>query len=207
MDLEPYSKSCTGIILTGGLNTRMNGINKSFLKIGDQYYIDRIAEIISRHLAKCMVVCRDSRPYQNMPLPIVKDILKDRSPLTGIHAGLVAMHSQYAFCISCDLPLLHAGVVGLLLESIEDGFDVIVPASGTYFQPLCAVYSKRCAPVIEAQLEKGDMKVDHLYQNLKIKKISYNIIRKVDPDLLSFFNVNTADEVEKAEQLYKHKNS
>ncbi|MCF8078095.1 MAG: hypothetical protein K9K88_02325 [Desulfobacterales bacterium] len=79
--------------------------------------------------------------------------------------------------------------------------DIVVPFSGTYYQPLCAVYSKRCIPLIEAQLERGDRKVDRLFERVAVKPVSYRRLRSVDPALRSFFNVNTPEELLLAERM------
>ena len=88
----------------------------------------------------------------------------------------------------------------MLIEEIEPAADIIVPYSGIYYQPLCAVYSKRCIPFIEAQLRDGDLKVDNLFTGVRIKTVPYETFQAVDKDLLSFFNVNSPEDFEYAKQ-------
>ena len=185
------SANCIGIILTGGLNTRMGGRNKAFLRLGKRYFLDCIVRTLGCCVDELLLATREPNIYQRWGLETVRDIFDVQSPLSGLHAGLVHMEAEYAFCSSCDSPLLRVEVVQILIDSIRTGYDVVVPASGTYYQPLCAVYSKRCIPVIEEQLASGDRKIDHLFKRVVVKKIPYRIFRKVDPNLHSFFNVNT----------------
>lgn len=77
----------------------------------------------------------------------------------------------------------------------------MVPAFGTYYQSLCAVYSKRCVPSIEKQLARGNPKVDGFYESVRVKRVSYEKIKGVDPMLSSFFNVNTTKDLERVERI------
>ena len=190
------SANCAGIILAGGLNSRMGGRNKAFLRLGDRYFLDCIIHALSGCLDKLLIATREPDVYDRWGVETVRDIFDVRSPLAGIHAGLAHMRADYALCTSCDAPLLQKGVVRLLVDSIHPQVDVIVPADGTYYQPLCAIYSKRCIPHIEEQLTRGDLKTDRFFERVSVRKISYRKIRAVDPNLHSFFNVNTTEDLD-----------
>jgi len=187
-----------GIILSGGLNTRMEGRNKAFLTIDGQTFLDRIVEALSACCEELLLVTREPERYADRDLRVVTDLLTARSALTGIHAGLVQMQADCGLCVGCDTPLIKKGVLRLLMESADSDTDIVVPTSGTYFQPLCAAYSKRCARVIEDQLQGGDFKIAHLFDKMKVKKVPYAQFRAVDGKLESFFNINTEDDLKRA---------
>ena len=195
--------TCSGIILSGGLNSRMKGKNKAYLKIDGSRFLDRVADTLRECFNEILLVTKDPAAYTRVKkdIKIIKDISDIHSPLSGIHAGLSNMDADYAFCIGCDTPFLKKEVVEILIHEIEPWADVVVPFSGTYFQPLCAVYSKRCAPFIEGQLGENDLKVDNLFAKVKIRTIPYETFQKVDEDLISFFNVNSPEDLEYAEKL------
>jgi len=197
------SPTCTAVILAGGLNRRMQGRNKAFIRLGGRRFLTRIIETVRASLDDCLIVTRQTDLYREWPAKIVADRLTVRSPLTGIHAGLLSMPGDYGLVTSCDTPLLQATVVERLLAELEPGADVIVPASGTYFQPLCALYSRRCAPVIEEILTQGEVKVDHLFARVRVKSVDYRHFEAVDPELASFFNVNTPADLETARRLWQ----
>ena len=196
-------KTCAGIILSGGQNIRMGGRNKAFLRLGGRYFLDWIIDTLSNACFELLLATREPALYREWRLKIVEDILQASSPLTGLHAGLVNMQADYAFCTSCDTPLLRSEVVQVLIDEIESGYDVIVPASGTYYQPMCAVYSRRCIPFIEKQLNLGELKTDHLYEKIILKEIPYERFEAIDPDLKSFFNLNTPEDLNLANRLLK----
>jgi len=196
-------ETCSCIILSGGRSSRMNGENKAFIEIGGMRLIDRVIDTLTPVFRDILIVSKDASIFNRPGLKIVEDILDAQSPLSGIHAGLASISTDYAFCVGCDTPFLKKEVVEILLNAIEPEADVIVPFSGIYYQPLCAVYSKRCGPIIEAQLKKGDMKVDHLFDRLNLKTVSYDKFKTVDQDLVSFFNVNAPSDIQYAEQLIR----
>ena len=194
-------QSCTGIVLSGGRNTRMGGLNKALLTIAGQQVIDRIIHVLEDCFEQILIVTRQPYLYKDRQLTVVNDIFEERSPLSGIHSGLINMKSEYGFITGCDIPLINREVIRILIDEMETDYDVIVPASGTFFQPLCAIYSRRCIPFIENMLRRGFMKTDRLYAEVRLKTVSYNRFLESDPELSCFFNVNTPEDLTKAEAL------
>lgn len=84
----------------------MRGHNKAFLKINGKRFIDSLAEIFTSCFSERCLVTREPHLYTELSFQIVEDVVDVRSPLSGIHAALVNMESEYAFCTSCDVPLL-----------------------------------------------------------------------------------------------------
>ncbi len=197
----PLRTSCAGIILSGGLNTRMGGRNKAFLVLEGRCFLDRIIASLEACFQEILIVTREPELYVDRPAEVVADILEARSPLTGIHAGLARMESDFAFVTSCDTPLLTKEVIEVLVREIRPNTDVITPTDGTFYQPMCAVYSRRCAPLIEKMLRRRELKVDRLYAQVQLKTIPYERFRAVDPALQSFFNVNTPEDLGTARRM------
>ena len=178
----------------------MGGRNKALLELGGRSFIDRILTAIGGCFKELLLVTRQPELYNDLPVRIVEDIFNIRTPLTGLHAGLVNMDADYGFCTSCDTPLLKTELVHMLVNEIDVYSDIIVPGSGSYYQPLCAVYSKRTIPYIEDSLENCDIKTDGIYETLRVKRIPYQRLRAVDPKLDSFFNVNMPEDLQTAMQ-------
>ena len=187
--------TCDGIILSGGLNRRMGGQNKALLKLDGLSFLEHIVSTLNECFGQLFLVTKNHRFYESSSYRIVKDIINVHSPLAGIHAGLVSINADYGFCTSCDTPLLKTEFVRILIDEIDPEYDIIVPSSGSYFQPLCAVYSTRCIPIIENYLKNGNVKTDGIYELLKVKKVDYEQLQRVDPQLKSFINVNTPEDL------------
>jgi molybdopterin-guanine dinucleotide biosynthesis protein A len=182
---------CCAIILAGGLNRRMQGRNKAFLKIDGRTILDRLLFSLKSAFSEILLVTRQPELYSSYLLRMVKDIHEERSSLTGIHAGLVHARAAFGFMVPCDIPFLQPDLISLLLNELEPGLDVVVPFYDGHYQPLCAIYSKRCIPLIEKQLAVSDYKISHLFESVPVKTVPVEKLKTADPDLISFLNVNT----------------
>ena len=84
----------------------------------------------------------------------------------------------------------------MMLKNLEARWDVVVPVTAEGYQPLAAIYSRRCLEPIAAQLAEGKLKVSHFFSKVRIKKIPETSLRQVDPELKSFFNINTPEDLD-----------
>jgi len=192
---------CTGVILSGGLSTRFNGNNKAFIRVGGKLMLDRLYDVFSDLFDEIILVTNHPLQFLEWDLTIVSDIFSDRSSLTGIHAGLFYMKNPFAFFSACDTPFLKKELVETLIENIEKNIDIIMPETAAGFEPLCAIYSKRCLKQAEQHLKENKFKIQWAFRGNRIKNIPENLLRTKDPDLLSFFNINTPDDLVRAEEI------
>jgi molybdopterin-guanine dinucleotide biosynthesis protein A len=210
---------CTGVILAGGLNMRFGGRNKALAEIGGKTILDRTLSAFEGLFPETMVVTNTPLAYLSCSSLIVTDIFPLRTPLAGLHAALSYAKTPYIFAVACDTPFLSAVVIKAILEKTDKKSDVVVPDAGNGLQPLCAVYAKSCLPAIEKQLREASvaapetvggpekrvlnkgLKILNFYDRIRVKKIPEEPLRRVDPDLLSFFNVNTPEDFARAEQI------
>lgn len=191
----------TGVILSGGLNKRFSGTNKALMQIGGKQILDRIYTVFSDIFEEIILVTNDPLKYVGWDLKIVTDIYPYRSSLTGIHAGIFHSTKTHSFITACDTPFLKKELVEAILSAVEPQLDIIIPETSIGLEPLCAVYSKRCQKPIENQLEKQEFKIDRFFSRVRIKMIPEKALRPKDPELTSFFNVNTPSSLEKAKAI------
>jgi molybdopterin-guanine dinucleotide biosynthesis protein A len=197
---------CSGVILAGGLSTRFSGRNKAFIEIGGIKILDRLYALYRELFDEIILVTNDPHLYVDWDVTLTTDIFQVRSSLTGIHAGLFAATRPHAFFAACDTPFLNRRLVEEVLSRIEPRFDVIIPKTREGFEPLCAVYSRRCLIPMERSITKGDFKIIRLFNKLKVRTVSEKVVLMHDPELISFFNVNTPEDLEKAQEILQGKN-
>ncbi len=191
----------TGVILAGGQNIRFSGTNKALIRVDGKCILDRIYDVFSNLFEEIILVTNDPIQYVEWNFNIVTDIFSVRSSLTGIHTGLFYMTTPYAFFAACDIPFLKKGLVETILNHIEPGVDIVIPETSKGFEPLCSVYSKKCLKPIEQQLVKQELKIRQVFQKVRVKKLPESILRQNDPDLVSFYNINTHDDLIRAEYI------
>jgi molybdopterin-guanine dinucleotide biosynthesis protein A len=190
----------TGLILAGGKSKRM-GQEKALLPLGNKTLIQRVADALGCVCDPVIIVTNTPSNYSFLGLEMVADLIVGHGALSGIHAGLFFSPTPRAFVIGCDMPLVNPTLVRLLVEQ-KAKWDVVVPRMGEFLEPLHAVYSKRCLPTMEQFLLSGGRRILDLYPKLKVLEVSEAELRKVDPELLSFFNVNTPEDLSEVEALW-----
>jgi len=194
---------CTGVILSGGLSTRFSGKDKSFIRLENQYIIDSIYSIFQELFDEIILVTNNPMAYIHLDATIVTDIFPTRSSLTGLHAGLNYSSNNYSFIVACDTPFLKKELIGAIINHIEPNVDAVVPETSKGLEPLFAVYSKKCLKPIEHQLNQKKLKVRSFLKKVRTTFFPENKIREIDPDLKSFFNINTPDDLAIAKTILK----
>ena len=188
--------SCAGIILAGGLSSRMAGQNKARLPIEGQTILDRLVVLFRAFFDPIMIVTNQPRDYLDEGVILVTDLVDIRSSLTGIYSGLFYSPRPHAFIAGCDMPFLKQGLLELMLKNLEARWDVVVPVTEEGYQPLSAIYSRRCLEPIANQLAEGKLKVSHFFSKVRTKTVPETSLRQVDPELKSFFNINTPEDLD-----------
>lgn len=196
---------CTGVILAGGQSKRFGGQNKAFIRIGGKRIIDRLLDVYSRLFDQIVLVANDPITYMDVDALIVSDHYAVRSSLNGLHAGLYAAAHEYVFCAACDAPFIKGALVQQLLDNIDYNADLIIPQTSAGYEPMFAVYKKTCLPTMMWQLERDQLKIQGLFRKIRVKTVAESELRAADPELISFFNVNTPEDLIQAETAYQTK--
>jgi molybdopterin-guanine dinucleotide biosynthesis protein A len=197
------------ILLAGGLGSRL-GSDKALQPVAGKALIQRVIDRVSGLSDEFLVViarnASSSRYSEVLPkfIRVISDEPEGKTPLVGIVTGLRAMRSQYAIVLSCDIPFVNKQVIQLLLERAS-GADAAVPVSKAgNLEPLQAVYRKE--PMLheaEEALARGDLAPATVIDRLaRVIYVSIeDEIKALDPELRTFFNVNTRQDVAKAELM------
>jgi molybdopterin-guanine dinucleotide biosynthesis protein A len=193
-------QNATGIILAGGKGSRINK-NKGLIKLPDgRTLVEKCIGSLRRVLSDILIVCNEKEAYRDYGARLVEDLIKDKGPLGGIFTGLCYSASQRNFIIGCDMPFPQPGLIELLVKKC-DGQDVVIPEIAGEVEPLFAAYSKNCLPVIVDHLQSNDLKIRNILAELKVETVGEKEIDKLDSRHLSFFNINTTQDLKKAQVL------
>ncbi|MBI2868630.1 MAG: molybdenum cofactor guanylyltransferase [Chloroflexi bacterium] len=195
----------TGIVLAGGKGARLG--HDKVLEILDGQSL--LQKVVSRIKPLCVeiIVVTGERHISSLPdepaLKTVRDVLPGRGPLGGIYTGLKTATSRYNIVVACDMPFLNTELLGGMVK-LAPGYDAVVPRVGELVEPLHAVYSRDCRTPIEAMMDASDLSIYHLLRRVKVRYVEGDDIDRYDPDHLSFFNINTGADLEKARELARH---
>ncbi|MDR3557713.1 MAG: molybdenum cofactor guanylyltransferase [Syntrophobacteraceae bacterium] len=185
----------TGAVLAGGKSLRF-GKNKALQTFRGKRFIDLAIESLRPFCDPVMAVVNEIEPYRDTGAMLVQDIIPRLGPLGGIYTALLFSPCEWVFVKATDMPFLVPEMASLIVEAAKGNFDAVVPKMGEFFDPLLAAYNRRCLPVIARQLQgPANLQVVAFYRKIRLKTITETEWLKVDPEALSFKNVNTMSDL------------
>ena len=187
------------IVLAGGRSERM-GQDKALLRCKGLTLLETVVAAL-RPLAREIVIVADRADKYDLPdCRTVGDAYPQSGPLGGILTGMGALGTGHHLVVACDMPALQPAVLRLLLNSATPEWDVVVPEIAGRMEPLCAVYAETAIPALHAFLAGGGRALQRALAQVRTLRISEAQLRRHDPDLLTFTNLNTPDDLERLQR-------
>jgi molybdopterin-guanine dinucleotide biosynthesis protein A len=171
----------------------MGGLDKAFLRIGDETIFSRTLALLQRCFAQVVVVSNRPEKYAAFRVEVTPDELRDVGPLGGLHAALGRIDAPYAFVTACDMPFLHREPIRHLVARLENQ-EAIVPWWDGDIEPLHALYAARLRPRIEAAVADGARALRDFLPQIAVEYVPQAVMERVDGAEESFRNVNTPEE-------------
>ena len=162
----------TGIILSGGKSSRM-GTDKGFLKLKGKTFIEHSIDALKPLVSEIIIVSNNSA-YDVFNLKRVNDEIENAGPLAGVYTGLKHSSTNYNLVLSCDIPLINSEVLKLLIDAVEDTFEVIQFENNTKTSPLIALYKKSCANKFYKLLNEGERRLRFAVNQCLVKQVKLN---------------------------------
>jgi molybdopterin-guanine dinucleotide biosynthesis protein A len=104
------------------------------------------------------------------------------------------MQHPHGLFVGCDMPFLSEDLLRHMM-AIAPQWDAVIPRTKGGLEPLHAVYAKTCIPAIEQSLARGDRRPVSILPHIRVRYVEPNEIERHDPRMLSFFNINTPDDL------------
>lgn len=192
---------CTGVILAGGQASRYDGRAKGLEIVGGTRIIDRVATALAEAADDLLLIANtpDAESWLS-GVRTAADVLPGQGSLGGIHAALAHAKTP-VLVVAWDMPFVPAELLSCL-RALGARADAAVPESDSRrgLEPLCAWYSQACLAPIERRLQAGDRRVVSFFDDVRVARLGAEDVRQFgDPELM-FMNVNTPDELAKAEE-------
>src|SRR5467141_321769 len=198
-----------GAVLAGGAARRYGAVPKGLLSVGGARILDRVVERVQAVTGALPLLIANA-PGASAWRPDLKTIPDARpgfGSLGGIYTAVTAA-PESVLCVAWDMPFVPDALLRALVDGAATGnYDAFLPESSGRrgLEPLCAVYGPACGPAIARRLETGDLKAISFHTDVRVGILSLAQVRGFgDPDEL-FFNVNTPDELERAEALWRRR--
>ncbi|MFZ0965748.1 MAG: molybdenum cofactor guanylyltransferase [Candidatus Bathyarchaeia archaeon] len=202
----------SAIILAGGVSSRF-GQDKGLLQLANKPLIKHVLDAISTIVDEKMVVASSKVQAENYAkvlgsdVNVLIDVGDAQSPLVGALTGFKEARGKYALLLSCDTPFVSRDVVSLLFEMCINRYAVIPRWPNGYIEPLQAVYcAKPAYEVAKNALSEGKLNMQSMVDRLRsVRYVSTLVLQQLDPELRTFFNINTPLDLKKAELMFKRK--
>jgi molybdopterin-guanine dinucleotide biosynthesis protein A len=186
----------SGIILAGGASARL-GQDKALVEVAGQRLVDRVADVLRPLVDEIVLVTPSPERLAWLGLRTVDDVYPGVGTLGGLHAGLSAISNSYGLVVGCDMPFLSRDLLAYMISQRAD-YDVVIPRVGRFYEPLHALYARRILPALERSILSGQRRIRQACAGLRTRYIADGEIDALDPDHLSFFNVNTPEDLARA---------
>ena len=198
-----------GAILAGGGATRFGGRPKGLEEVGGERILDRLARVMTGALGEPPLLVANA-PDASTWRPDLRTVCDARpgfGALGGIYTAVVTAPAPVV-CVAWDMPFVSESLVLALAEGLAR-YDAMLPESKGRrgVEPLCAAYGPACAEAIAGSLDSGDLRAIGFHRRVRVGILLLDQVRHLaDPELV-FFNVNTADDLTRADQLWQQRAS
>jgi molybdopterin-guanine dinucleotide biosynthesis protein A len=182
------------------------GSDKALLRLDGIPLIERLLQRVSGLGEEILITTNRPQDYQYLGLRMASDPEPGAGALHGLRTALEAARGQTVLVLACDMPFVSRPLLEHMLQ-LAEAADLVVPRRGGEYEPLHAVYSKVCLPALEAALQQGERRMISFFPSLNLHTVEQEEIDRLDPEGLSFFNVNTPEDLRKAERVLAQKHS
>ena len=192
-----------GAILAGGDAIRFGGRPKGLEVVRGERILDRLVAVLEQALgaSPLLVANAPEAPGWRPDLRVVRDVRPGLGSLGGIYTAVVEAPAPVV-CVAWDMPFVTPALVTTLAAGL-DRYDVFLPESDGRrgVEPLCAAYGPACAAAIARSLDASDLRAVGFHQSVRVGTLALDAVRELGDPARLFFNVNSADDLAKADTL------
>ena len=194
-----------GVVLAGGKSQRF-GEDKSQVQLGNQLLIDYVlAEIIDVFNEIIIVSNNPIKFNQSEKVSLIKDFKNNLGPLGGVLSAMKWIKEnnkdyQWVSTFPADTPFFKKKILEDFLKKIkpEESKLFFIKSNNTRHN-IFGLWSINLLDRLEKDLNTGERKVELWANNVGVKIINMEFPNK-DP----FFNINTKEDLKKAEEILKN---
>jgi len=187
-----------GIILAGGRSRRF-GEDKAFFQINGRPMVRIVADVLGTVFDQVIVAGGEPNQYAEIGLTCFPDPVKEKGALGGIYNAFVNTSADSIFLCGCDMPLVQADVIRLILDNANDS-DIVLPVVDGVRQPLHAMYRRTISPVVEELIHDRTSFLPDLFGRVKVRYLDDDVFAGLPNASLSFVGFNDQTTVSRYQQ-------
>jgi molybdopterin-guanine dinucleotide biosynthesis protein A len=140
------------------------------------------------------------QPRGDVSLPQICDTQADGGPLVGLISALETITTPWVFVVACDMPFIVPALIAQL-ASFRGEHQAVIPVVDEHAQPLAAFYARSCLSVLQQGLVTGNKSLLGMMKNLDVRYVAADELVQFDPQLRSFFDLDTPQDVALAKRM------
>ena len=189
----------TAVVLAGGPGTRLGG-GKPWRTLAGRRLVDLALERARELCPQVVVSAADCADFADLTCPIVADRWPGQGPLAALATVFLDTPATSVLLLPVDAPLMRPALLRRILE-LRPGQRAVACLGPGGHEPLMAWYSRECLPWALKLVQAGERRPRQLLQHVKAYIMSREEVAQVDPEDLSFINVNFPQDLERAERI------
>ena len=191
----------TVVIQAGGASSRM-GEDKALKIFLGKPLIQRVIERMIPIADEIIVTTNRPAEYAFLNLRLVPDLKPGRGALGGLYTAIASAAHPLVAVVACDMPFASQMFFeGARKLTVKEEADVVIAKTNEGYEPLHALYRREtCRPAIESAIDADQWTVIAWFPQVKVRVLTPDEIKLLDPSGLCFWNLNTPEEFTEAER-------
>ena len=202
------TESVAGVVLAGGLSRRMGGGDKTLLTVAGEPMLQRVIDRLKPQVGNLVLNANgDPARFAAYGLPVVTDPIEGfAGPLAGVLAGLrwagENTNARHVVSAAGDTPFFPRDLVAKLLDAAGGKDRIVLASSNGRTHPVFGLWPVSLADDLDAFLTAGETRKVFVWVDRHDNAtVNFPMLETAGEPLDPFFNINTPEEMDAAEQL------
>lgn len=200
----PESKHFPIVILAGGCGSRLGGVDKCLLALGNESILQHILKQLSAHKGEIFLNANgDLSRFDAYPITKFADLNEPPiGPIGGLYSALQYLptqnlqHASYCFTLPGDCPFLPQNLLESLAKKAAAGsYDVVYANANSRDHFVVALWSTLVTQALETYIAAGHKSMHGFISTLKWASVEF------DEGEHTLFNINTQAQLEEAQRV------
>lgn len=189
-------------IQAGGESRRM-GQEKAFLPFLGETLLERVMNRVAPLADELLVTTNHPERYLDSGMPLFQDVLPGRGALGGLLTALSVAQFPILIVVACDMPFVNPDILTAACDRLQSQkADVVIPQLKQGYEPFHAVYRREtCLPAVQKALDLGERRLISWFPSVNVSPFAEEDLLQYDPLQVAFWNVNTEEDLKRAEKF------
>lgn len=194
------------------------GRDKAFLELDGIPFIQHVIRAVAPVADELLVVIGDrpTQEFASLGCRLLPDAVPGIGTFGGVYTAIAEAAFDHTLIVGCDTPLLSTELMSHLAARPRT-YDALVPSvvvedddggeTVEILQPLHAIYARRCLGVLKERIAQRQLRVVDALGVLQVERVQEDELRRFDPELHSFLNANTPQELARVQAVRQERSS